>query len=279
MKKQERRIVFFIGVVALLVFTFTDLQISQAVCHKQLPARVLEVIGEIPFMVMTLSGCAMLIRFRTKEKKTAEMWRIIWAGSLFVLFSAMGGFMIYNYLSRNVDGVPKFFALVLGIIMAFLGAWIAAKVPADRKRQAVSFAVTALIYFVLVIILMNSLKTVWGRMRFREMTDPLTQFTPWYQISSRGGFSDVYASFPSGHSMNSAAVILLLLFPGFFPQLAGKKKILRGIVYVWIVLVGSSRVMMGAHFASDVTVGILLSLALFEVIRTIVFKVRKEQFR
>ena len=114
-------------------------------------------------------------------------------------------------------------------------------------------------------------------MRFREMTDPLTQFTPWCQICSRGGFSDIYASFPSGHSMNSAAIILLLLFPEFMPQLEGKKTLLRVIVYVWAVLVGSSRVMMGAHFASDVTVGILLSLALFELIRIIVYKIRKEK--
>ncbi|MGN0251205.1 MAG: phosphatase PAP2 family protein [Oliverpabstia sp.] len=72
--------------------------------------------------------------------------------------------------------------------------------------------------------------------------------------------------------MNSAAVILLLLFPDIFPWFEGKEKILRIVVYTWIVLVGSSRVMMGAHFASDVTVGILLSLTLFEVIRAVVYK-------
>ncbi|MGN1377919.1 MAG: phosphatase PAP2 family protein, partial [Dorea sp.] len=90
------------------------------------------------------------------------------------------------------------------------------------------------------------------------------------------GFSDVYASFPSGHAMNSAAVILLILFPEFIPGLQGKDNILRTIAYGWMIMVGYSRVMMGAHFASDVTVGILLSLLLFEGIRTVVFKVRKE---
>lgn len=272
MEKKERRIVFLIGAAALLIFTFTDLQISLAVCHKQLPARVLEIIGEIPFMVMALSGCAILFRFRTKEKKAAEIGTVLWTGILFLLLSAMSGFMIYNYLSRNVEGVPSMTAFLLGIIMAVLAAWIAVKVPEERKEKAIAFASTALIYFVFVLIIMNALKTIWGRMRFREMTDPLTQFTPWYQICSRGGFSDTYASFPSGHSMNSAAVILLLLFPDIFPWFEGKEKILRIVVYTWIVLVGSSRVMMGAHFASDVTVGILLSLTLFEVIRAVVYK-------
>ena len=76
--------------------------------------------------------------------------------------------------------------------------------------------------------------------------------------------------------MNSAAVILVTLLPSFVPALAGKQKVLHILAYIWIVLVGSSRIVMGAHFASDVTVGILLSLLLFEIIRTIVGKVRKD---
>lgn len=50
------------------------------------------------------------------------------------------------------------------------------------------FAATALIYFLLVIIVMNVLKMAWGRMRFREMTDPAVEFTRWYQICGRGIF-------------------------------------------------------------------------------------------
>ncbi len=224
MEKKERRVVLLVGILALLLFTFTDLQISQAICRKQFLARVLEVIGEIPFMVLTLAGCAMLIRFRNRRSKVAGCLTIVGAGLLFLLIAAMGGFMCYNYISRNTQGVSPVLALVIGILMAASAGMIAGKVPEEKKRQAVTYAMIALIYFVLVIIVMNFLKTVWGRMRFREMTDPIAQFTPWYQICHRGGFSDMYASFPSGHSMNSAAVILLLLLPGFMPQLQGKEK-------------------------------------------------------
>ena len=69
--------------------------------------------------------------------------------------------------------------------------------------------------------------------------------------------------------MNSAGVILLMLLSPLIPALAGKEKTLHTVVYVWCAVVGISRVFMGAHFASDVTVGILLSLAIFEVLRTI----------
>lgn len=107
------------------------------------------------------------------------------------------------------------------------------------------------------------------------MTDPITQFTKWYVITDRGGFNNIYASFPSGHTMNSAGVILLTLLPTFLPRLKSKEKLFKGITYSWIILVGLSRVVMGAHFASDVTVGALLSLALFDIIRTIIKKLNK----
>lgn len=94
----------------------------------------------------------------------------------------------------------------------------------------------------------------------------LAQFTRWYQIVPRGGFNNIYASFPSGHSMNSAGVILLLL-PPMIPALRGRERALHTFVYIWCALVGISRVFMGAHFSSDVTVGVLLSLAIFEALR------------
>lgn len=75
--------------------------------------------------------------------------------------------------------------------------------------------------------------------------------------------------------MNSAGVILLMLLSPLIPALAGKEKTLHTVVYVWCAVVGISRVFMGAHFASDVTVGILLSLAIFEVLRTILYRREK----
>lgn len=167
---------------------------------------------------------------------------------------------------------PELVGVVQGTIAAAAGIWIAQCVPAENRSRALRYAAVALLYFILVIIIMNSLKTVWGRMRFREMTDPVNQFTRWYQIVPRGGFNNIYASFPSGHSMNSAGVILLMLLPPMIPALRGREKALHAFVYVWCVLVGISRVFMGAHFSSDVTVGVLLSLTIFETLRAVLYR-------
>ena len=272
MEKKERRVVFAAGLALLLVFTFTDLQISMAIANKPLWARVFEVVGEIPFTVLTIAGCAMLFRFRTKKNIVWNILCAVGAGALFLLFSLMGGFMTYNYLTDNLGQISMVWMVLIALTMAGLGVWIACLVPGEKRGEALRYAATALLYCLLVIVIMNSLKTVWGRMRFREMTDPVHEFTRWYQIVPRGGFDNIYASFPSGHSMNSAGVILLMLLPPMIPALAGKERILHAIVYVWCAVVGVSRVFMGAHFASDVTVGILLSLTIFEVLRAVVYR-------
>ncbi|MGN1001788.1 MAG: phosphatase PAP2 family protein [Oscillospiraceae bacterium] len=269
MAKKERRIVFAAGLILLALFTFTDLPISMAVAHKPLWARVFEVVGEIPFTTLTIAACAILFRFRTRKNKALNILCAVGAGALFLLFSLMGGFMTYNYLTDNLGEISLLWMGLPALVMAGVGIWIAAVIPAENRGKALRYAAVALLYFVLVILIMNVLKTVWGRMRFREMTEPALEFTRWYQIVPRGGFDNIYASFPSGHSMNSAGVILLTLLPPLIPALAGREKLLRIIVYVWCVVVGLSRVFMGAHFASDVTVGILLSLAIFEGLRAL----------
>lgn len=275
MAKNERRIVFAVGLALLAVFTFTDLQISMAVATKPVWARVFEVVGEIPFTTLTIAACAMLVRFRTRKNPVLGALCVVGAGTLFALCSLMGGFMTYNYLTDNLGALPGFWIGVFALLMAAAGIGIACAVPAENRSKALRYAAVALLYFVLVIVIMNSIKTVWGRMRFREMTAPLEQFTRWYQIVPRGGFNNIYASFPSGHSMNSAGVILLMLLPPMIPALRGREKLLHACVYVWCAVVGISRVFMGAHFASDVTVGILLSLTIFEVLRAVFYRAER----
>lgn len=272
MGKQEKKIVFLTGIALLVIFTFTDLQISMAVATKPVIGRILEILGEIPFTLLATTGCAMLVRFRNKKSLLKNIAALFGGGVLFLLFSIMGGFMTWNYISRNFGAIPTFLAAVIGLLVAAAAIGIGMQVPAENRAKALRYAATALLYFLLVIIVMNSLKTIWGRMRFREMTDPLNEFTRWYQICGRGKFDDAFASFPSGHSMNSAGVILLILLPDLIPALQGKEKMLRIFAYIWCVAVGFSRVLMGAHFASDVTIGVMISLLIFEILYTFLYR-------
>lgn len=276
MEKKERCLVFGIGIVLMTIFTFTDLQISQALYTKNLYGRIFEVIGELPFVFLTLTATLLLFRFRSKKNIVINILLGILAIFLVAMMTFMGGFMTTNYLSDNLGKeLPAVIPVLIGLVLLAGAIFLVSRVKEENAKQAMTYAITAIIYFIAVLIVMNSLKTVWGRMRMREMTDPIQQFTRWYVITDRGGFDNVYASFPSGHTMNSAAVILLTLLPTFLPKLEGKEKTLKIIAYVWILIVGSSRVVMGAHFATDVTMGALLSLLLFDIISQLVKKIRK----
>lgn len=72
-----------------------------------------------------------------------------------------------------------------------------------------------------------------------------------------------FMSFPSGHSANAAIIMWITLLPSFVPALAKRETVLKLFAVLWIGCVMISRVMMGAHFLSDVTMGMTLSLLLF----------------
>ena len=82
----------------------------------------------------------------------------------------MGGFMTYNYLTDNLGQISMLWMVLIALVMAGLGIWIAWMIPAENRSKALRYAAVALLYFILVIIIMNSIKTVWGRMRFREIS-------------------------------------------------------------------------------------------------------------
>lgn len=68
-------------------------------------------------------------------------------------------------------------------------------------------------------------------------------------------------SFPSGHALSSTVVFGALLL-AFLPMVRGRHRHLAvGLVVVLVLAIGSSRVLLGVHFLSDVLAGYLLGLA------------------
>lgn len=278
MTKRERWIVFPVVAVLLLITTVFDLRISQAVYGKNLFSTLFEVLGEAPIQFLALLGAVTLLRFRSKKTKCVSGLLIAAYGILAVVFAFMFGFATINYVNENIaHELPIVVSLLTALAGFALAILLARAVPKERAREAVTFAIIAIVYVILIVIIMNSIKSVWGRLRMREMLDPVSEFTPWYEIHFRGGFDNRYASFPSGHTMNAAGVILITLLPTIFAGLKGKEVLLRVIAYLWAAVVGFSRVVAGAHFATDVLFGILLSYALFEATRAVVTKIRSKQ--
>ena len=121
--------------------------------------------------------------------------------------------------------------------------------------------VGAMLFFT-TLISFTVIKMLWGRMRFREMLPPYEGFSKWF-IPQKPTTDDRFMSFPSGHTAQGSSMLMLTLLPVVFPKLEGKKWLFKGIAFLWIFLVALSRIIVGAHFASDVTMGFTLAFFLF----------------
>ena len=92
-------------------------------------------------------------------------------------------------------------------------------------------------------------KTFWGRVRFKELDAAFSQFTPWYLPQGING----YDSFPSGHAaMGWMLLAILILFTNKKPWLKYSVFI---IIFMYAIILTLSRVIIGAHYASDVLFG------------------------
>ena len=72
-------------------------------------------------------------------------------------------------------------------------------------------------------------------------------------------------SFPSGHTGNAACALLLGVLPVICQKLKGKENLLFFIGVIFTLIVAFSRIIVGAHFLTDVTIGMSVTF-LIEVI-------------
>lgn len=273
MTKYEKITVGIVVMVGLILFTFFDLQISMAIATKNMFGKIFEVIGEIPASLLALFSMSVFFATRNKACRWKNILGGIIFGVLIALFSFMSIFMTTNYVAELTGKHTGMgIVIILAVILAIIAVVLVEKVDKSKRKELRKFAAIAIFYFLMEIILTTILKGYWGRLRFREMSDPLTQFTPWYIITNQGGFDNRYASFPSGHVANSTMIIMITLLPTFLPKLIDKQVWLKTFAYLWIITVALSRVVMGAHFASDVTFGFVLSIVCFQIVVYLVNK-------
>lgn len=269
-ERSKKKTGFFIGgfIVLLAVFTFLDLPISKAVFNIDSTfGAVFAAFGEMPAMLVAIFSCAALIITRDKSKKASSVVQIIGFGFLAVMFALLAGYMPTMYIN-----MPKFL-IILGPAYAVLAFFFAAKVAKAEPQALRKAAMLGIILAMAAMVIINIIKIFWGRPRMRIMDDPDSQFTFWFMLQGIAE-SDQYKSFPSGHSANAACVIWLTLLPVFLPNLRTKSTyiLLNCIAYAWVAVVMLSRIVMGAHFATDVLMGASITIFCFYQLKSIIFK-------
>ncbi len=157
-----------------------------------------------------------------------------------------------------------------GVCMFALMVFFASKIKQAALKKLLRVFIFIIITLAVELILIEGLKNVFGRMRYREWINTGLDSFPWYRINGKP-VSDAFKSFPSGHTANA----LLILPITFIFDALGKVKTgraLRICHLFWMIAVMTSRIMAGAHFLSDVCGGAMISLTIVTVTGGIIFK-------
>ena len=263
--KREQIVTYSVLAALLLAFTFLDLPLSQAVFDLKNPfGRFFEIFGETPGLLVGAFSAAALLVTRDRETPWKNALSILGFGLLGLLLSLMGSLMVNNYLTHGHLSLAVI--LPAGLILFALLLFLSSRLDRSKRAEIRRAATVGLLLLVAAIVVINLIKVGWGRPRLRRMTDPAAQFVPWYLPQSVAA-GEEFKSFPSGHTANAAVLLWISLLPTFIDKLKGKEPLLLGLAWVWVALVAFSRIIMGAHFGSDVTVGVALTYTVFIALR------------
>lgn len=129
------------------------------------------------------------------------------------------------------------------------------------------FSVVSLIFFIIYpIVTIHVIKFLVKRVRYRNLASDFSNYTPWFLSPISPSISNTYASFPSGHA---AAAFSLFPITILFKN-KGSKCIVGSMVMGWGIAVSVSRIVVGAHYASDVSFSACIGLIIFILLTNLI---------
>ncbi|WP_281890347.1 phosphatase PAP2 family protein [Paenibacillus sp. YYML68] len=247
------------------VFAVIDLPLAIAVYN---PASewglFLQTYGEHPtvFLVWLAAQVPLsLSRFLTPPLRLAS--RLL----LYTVSLAAGYALVLMTVQRAMHAHLSIIGVILVLLavltLTLLVQAALTRVQPDRLKQLHRAAWLTLLLFGAELALVHLLKLGWGRIRFRDLLPDHSNFTSWYvPMGPTGG-----RSFPSAHSSNSWA---LLTLPAMVAALHASLSF-RWAAWIfaigWASLTSLSRVVIGAHFASDVLFGACITITLLVLLQ------------
>ena len=223
--------------------------------------------GELPaFLAMTSAGVLLFVN-RARLRKS---WNVLFVAASAVLVLGGLGLSIHE-ATDNVPALPFWVAALVTVFTAALCA-VLLLILTDGCQMKTLLRFICVLAFVSIgtMLLINVIKIPWGRPRMRLLVETGNEsyFMPWWKLGislksklvADGVSSDEFRSFPSGHTGCAACTMLTILLPTLGKRLRGKERLCLCIGLAWTLIVAVSRLMMGAHFLTDVTAATLLTL-------------------
>lgn len=265
-KKYKPYIVLFyaLSLISIIVASFYDLAIDKALNN---PTDIFSVwfynTGEMPSrLILPLAGTVIYLTYKTKLEKILGL--VFSLGGSIYLGIHLG---MYFFKEPNNYVYGGIYGLGLGICILIVSKFI--NIPDDKKEilRKISYYVIAIMFIQTGIV--EGSKFLWGRVRFRDLlkAGSFDAFTPWYHLNGLTGNK----SFPSGHTGGAAVSYTMLFLPYISKKWNDKKALSFIIPLVYSSTVAFTRLVMGAHYLSDVTAGgfiafttVIVAIKIFE---------------
>ena len=249
-KKYRKEIVFFyiFSAATLIAALFADLKLDIFLNNPQSPLAIWFCnTGEMPSrLVCPLAG---LMIFKLSDKRIPRViGAIIELGG-----SAYLGYHIadYFFVEENQTLFGIIYGFGFGICLLLIGKLIT--IPEEYKKTLIVLSVAGIAVMASQVIIIEGVKYLWGRVRFRDLlaAGSYDAFTSWLHPNGINGNK----SFPSGHTAGAGVSYLLMTLPFLSKKFEEKKTLLFAVAFIYTGIVAFTRLVMGAHYLSDVAVG------------------------
>lgn len=259
-------------VILMLVGSFFDYQLSSSLYNeKNIFGLIFAAYGQLPSALAMSIGGGLWIYTAVKYKGIPNGIRAFF-GSLLAIF---GVFMGYYEPAGYLTSTPKLFLLVVSVLINFGSIYLVLMLVKKHGEHEMRRLAAFLIFFVVSqILVVNVIKVPWARprMRFIQLY-PEVEFANWWQIGSSikdkyitmGVGSNEFKSFPSGHTASSLNILFVCVLARYSNFIKEKRTIVLGGALLFGVLTALSRIVLGAHFLTDVTVGFAITFILYYV--------------
>lgn len=177
----------------------------------------------------------------------------LFAGLTFGAYLVAISKVIHNH-NLPLDVLSIGVSVIAAAILSFVTIYLFTKMKRENINKIKDIALLGFMVTVISFTCTEILKYTWGRVRFRDLSTDYSEFTRLFHINGLTG----HKSFPSGHTNAGTSILLIALLVPRFTDKKWIKYLVTAFCFIYIATLAVSRIIVSAHYASDVLCGFVV---------------------